>query len=138
MGLVVLVLCAALVPALGSEGADGYLPMAIGMYISAVPFFFALHQTWKLLGYVDTNKAFSNLSVTALRKIKQCALIISGLYTAILPFFYIVAQEEDAPGIIVIGMIIVFAAVVVATFAAVLQKLLRSAIDIKVEQDLTV
>ncbi|MED4598856.1 DUF2975 domain-containing protein, partial [Bacillus subtilis] len=41
-------------------------------------------------------------------------------------------------GIIVIGLVIIFASMVIAVFAAVLQKLLKEAIDIKSENDLTV
>lgn len=48
------------------------------------------------------------------------------------------AERDDAPGIIVIGLIIIFASMVIAVFAAVLQKLLKEAIAIKSENDLTV
>ncbi|MNL82789.1 hypothetical protein D3C87_2102590 [compost metagenome] len=55
-----------------------------------------------------------------------------------MPLFYLLGEKDDAPGIIVIGMVIVFASMVIAVFAAVLQKLLNEAIDIKSENDLTV
>ena len=55
-----------------------------------------------------------------------------------MPIFYLIAEADDAPGIILIGMVIIFAALVIAVFAAVLQKLLQEAIDIKSENDLTV
>jgi capsular polysaccharide biosynthesis protein len=45
---------------------------------------------------------------------------------------------DDAPGAIVIGLVIIFASIVIAVFAAVLEKLLRTAIDIKSENDLTI
>ncbi|MGV2643750.1 DUF2975 domain-containing protein, partial [Clostridium perfringens] len=47
-------------------------------------------------------------------------------------------EKDDAPGIILIGMALIFASIVIAVFAAVLQKLLQEAIDIKSENDLTV
>lgn len=55
-----------------------------------------------------------------------------------LPFFYIVAKLEDAPGIMLIGLGIIFASTIIAVFAAVLQRLLQEAIDIKSENDLTI
>lgn len=113
-------------------------PIVIGMYVSAIPFFIALYQAFKLLSYIDKNKAFSELSVKALKKIKYCAMTISGLYVVILPFVYIVAELDDAPGLIIIGMVPIFASMVIAVFAAVLQRLLQEAIDIKSENDLTV
>jgi hypothetical protein len=49
-----------------------------------------------------------------------------------------VAERDDAPGIILIGLVIIFASMVIGVFAAVLQKLLTNAIEIKSENDLTV
>lgn len=116
-----------------------YLKYVIAVvYVTAVVFFVALYQTFKLLTYIDKNKAFSDLSVRALQNIKHCALTISGLYVVCMPFLMIVGQEDDAPGLVAIGMVIIFASIVVAVFAAVLQKLLKHAIDIKSENDLTV
>ena len=55
-----------------------------------------------------------------------------------MPLFYLFAEIDDAPGVILIGMVIIFASMVIAVFAAVLQRLLKEAIDIKSENDLTV
>lgn len=55
-----------------------------------------------------------------------------------MPFVYIVAEKDDAPGLIIIGMVPLFASMVIAVFTAVLQKLLKTAIEIKAENDLTV
>ncbi|TQR14652.1 DUF2975 domain-containing protein [Psychrobacillus soli] len=113
-------------------------PILIGMYVSVIPFFVALYHAFKLLSYIDKNQAFSELSVKALKKIKFCALTTSGLYVVILPFVFLVAELDDAPGVVIVGMVPVFASMVIAVFAAVLQKLLKEAIDIKSENDLIV
>lgn len=113
-------------------------PIIIGMYVSAMPFFIALYQAFRLLNHIDRNQAFSDLSVKALKNIKFCALIICGLYTVMLPFVFGVAQMDDAPGLVLVGMVPVFASFVITVFAAVLQRLLQEAIDIKKENDLIV
>ena len=113
-------------------------PIVIGMYVSVIPYFVALYQAFKLLSYIDKSQAFSELSVKALKNIKLCAMTISGLYVVILPFVYLVAELDDAPGLILIGMVPIFASMVIAVFAAVLQRLLQEAINIKSENDLTV
>ena len=113
-------------------------PIVIGVLLTVIPFIFALYQSFKLLNYIDGKKAFSDLSVKALKKIKFAAFSISLIYAIILPFIYIVAEPDDAPGIILMGMVPIFAALVVGVFAAVLQKLLNEAINIKSENDLTV
>lgn len=113
-------------------------PIVVGMYLSVIPFFIALYQAFKLLSNIDKDQAFSQLSVTPLKKIKFCAMTISGLYVVILPFVFLVADLDDAPGLVIVGMVPVFASMVIAVFAAVLQRLLEEAIHIKSENDLTV
>jgi len=113
-------------------------PAALIMLVSIIPFFMALYQAFRLLTYIDKNNAFSIISVTALNKIKNCAITISTLYVFMMPFVYMIAEKDDAPGLIIIGMIPIFASMVIAIFAAVLRKLLQEAIDIKSENELTV
>ena len=141
IGLVVLGLCVFGLPYLIQSELTGdfdYGPIFLGLYVPAVPFFFALYQSLKLLGYIDKNEAFSASSVRAFRNIKYCALIISGLFAAGMPYVFFVADRDDAPGLAAIGFVIVGASFVIATFAAVLQKLVQNAVDIKSENDLTV
>src|SRR5215217_6831412 len=53
-------------------------PLIIYAYIASIPFFVALYQAFKLLGYVDNNNIFSQPAVKAVRNIKYCAIIIGG------------------------------------------------------------
>lgn len=106
------------------------------MLVTAIPFYFALYQAFKLLTYIDQSEAFSALSVKALKSIKCCAFAISMVYVLVLPFIYILAEKDDAPSAILIGTVIIFASLVIAVFAAVLQRLLQEAINIKSENDL--
>jgi len=145
IGIPVLAMCIFLVPEIASFAVILYPDIAylkylvlIDMYAAAIPFYFALYQAFKLLSYIDNNIAFSELSVKALKKIKYCAIIISILYVVGMPIFYLMAEIEDAPGIIVIGLILIFASIVIAVFAAVLQRLLQVAINIKLENDLVI
>jgi hypothetical protein len=65
-------------------------------------------------------------------------MIIGAFYVAFMPLIYLMADADDAPGMIIIGMIIIFGCMVIAVFAAVLQKLLANTIAIKSENDLTI
>jgi len=145
IGIPILALCIFVVPAVGNFMAElypdhtylKYLVFLI-LYAAAIPFYFALYQAFRLLQYIDQNHAFSQISVEALKKIKKCAITISSLFVVGMPLFYLLAEADDAPGVILIGMVIIFASMVIAVFAAVLQRLLQEAIDIKSENDLTV
>lgn len=139
MGAAILAICIFVLPiGIRAEDPDEYRPVLAGLYVPAIPFFYALYQTLKLLNYIDKDKAFSKLSVAALKKIKYCGLAISACFIAGLPWIYQAAQSDDAPGIMLIGLIFAGASLAVAVFAAVLERLLRSAIAIKSENDLTV
>ena len=115
-----------------------FIPMVMVLYLAAIPYFIALYQTIKLLGYIDCNHAFSQFSVQALKVIKRCAITISGLFIVDLPFLFRIADVDDAPGIVLFSLIIILASTVIAVFAAVLQKLLTNALEIKSENDLTI
>ncbi|MEK3973811.1 DUF2975 domain-containing protein [Psychrobacillus sp. FSL K6-1267] len=145
MGIPVLALCIFLVPEIANFAEELYpdIPylkylVFIDLYATAIPFYFALYQAFKLLSYIDMGNAFSEISVRALKNIKYCALAISSLYVLGMPLFFLVADKDDAPGVIVIGLIMIFASMVIVVFSAVLQKLLQEAIHIKSENDLTV
>jgi len=132
-------------PALWQGGSEEFpqasralLLIIVGLYLTMIPFFVALWQTLKLLRYIDENTAFSDLSVKALRNIKYCGIIIAVLYLGGGPLLLPIAEADDAPGLVVIGAAIAGAPIVIAVFAAVLERLLRSAIAIKSENDLTV
>lgn len=115
-----------------------FLPIFSVIYLSAVPFLYGLYQSFRLLTFVDRNKAFSTLAISSLKRIKLSSLAISAIFTIHLPFIFKIADMDDAPGLILIALIIIFATFVVATFAAVLQKILQNALEIKSENELTV
>lgn len=139
IGLITLALCVFVLPiGLRSDATGYYQPIVLGLYVAAIPFFASLYQALKLLGYIDRSKAFSDMSVRALQKIKYCAVAISTLFAAGMPYVYYVADKDDAPGVVAMGLIIIFASLVIATFTAVLQKLIQNGLDIKSENDLTV
>src|SRR4051812_5843574 len=109
IGAIVLGLCAFALPAgITSDATGMYRPILAGLYIPAIPFFYALYQTLALLNYIDKNKAFSNLSVDALKRIKLCAVVIAGMFAAGMPYIYFVADKDDAPGVVMVGLVIIF------------------------------
>ncbi|MFD1417589.1 DUF2975 domain-containing protein [Companilactobacillus keshanensis] len=114
------------------------LIFGMGLYLTAVLFFIVLWQALKLLHLIDKNEAFSNSSVLNLKNIKISAYLACLIYILESPFFYMFADKDDAPGVVIIGMVLAGAALVIALFASMLQKLLTQAIRIKQENDLTI
>ncbi len=114
-------------------------PLILVISASAATFCVAVFQIWKLLNLIDRNKAFTNSSVKTMKNVKYCGFIISALFANLMPLVFHAAQNEDAPGMILIfGAIFVGIPFVIAVFAGVAQRLFQNAIDIKKENDLTV
>jgi hypothetical protein len=109
------------------------------VYLSSLPFFMALYQMIRLLGYAGQNKIFSMAAIKSLRRIKYCALIIIVLIAgAVVILLSDKTEGDDRPPILMIGMIFSFGCVVVATAAAIFERILQNAVDLKSENDLTV
>ena len=114
-------------------------PFLVYVYLGTVPFFIALYQAFMLLTYIEKNRTFTQDSVNVLRNIKYCAITIILFLVGALILIRIFAGEQDDPaGPTAIGLVVIFATVVIGTFAAVLQKLFQNALDIKSENELTV
>lgn len=139
IGAIVLALCVFALPSgINSDKTGFYSPILMGLYVPAIPFFLALYQSMKLLSAIEKNKVFSKQSVDALKKIKYCAIAISTLFAAGMPYIFYAADRDDAPGVAALGFVIIFASFVIATAAAVFQSLMQKAVDLKSENDLTV
>src|SRR6266436_3242532 len=86
-------------------------PFLAYIYLAFVPFFVGLYQGFKILGYARRNEIFFQRSVRALRIIKYCALTTA---------------------------IFILVSAIIATAAAVFERILQNAMEIKSENDLTV
>lgn len=113
-------------------------PFIAYIYLSSIPFFVALFQAIKLLGFIEKNNIFSEPAVQAVRTIKFCAVAIICLLVVAMTWVRIASGDDDPAGAIALGTVMAFASIVIATTAAVLQKVLQTAVDIKSENDLTV
>ncbi len=113
-------------------------PFLAYIYLTSIPFFWAIYQAFKLLGLIEHSKTFTKAGVHRLRNIKYCALAFAVFVLPTMPYIFAFAHDDDSPGVVLIGVVLIFAAIVVATAAAVFQALLQNAVDIKSENDLTV
>jgi cytochrome bd-type quinol oxidase subunit 2 len=112
-------------------------PFLAYVYVASISFFVALYQAFKVLGYVGSNKVFSQAAVNALRTIKYCAIAIIG-FVAGAEIFIFLHKSDDRAGGVFMGVLITFGSIVIATAAAMFARILQSAVDIKSENDLTV
>ncbi len=112
-------------------------PFLAYAYIASIPFFVALYQAFKVLGYVGQNKVFSQAAVKALQTIKFCAITLIG-FVAVGEIFIMLSNSDDRAGGVFIGVLITFCSIVIATAAALFERILQNAVELKSENDLTV
>ena len=112
-------------------------PFLAYAYLASIAFFAALYQAFKVLGYIRENKAFSQATVKALRTIKFCGLAIIG-FVAVGELFIMLGDSDDRAGGVFIGILITFGSVVVVTAAAMFERILQNAVDIRSANDVTV
>ena len=112
-------------------------PFLAYAYVASIPFFVALYQAFKILGYAGQNQVFSPAAVKALRTIKYCAIAIIG-FVAGAEIFILFSNSDDRAGGVFIGILITFGSIVIATAAAMFERILQNAVEIKFENDLTV
>ncbi|HWG59015.1 MAG TPA: DUF2975 domain-containing protein [Candidatus Acidoferrales bacterium] len=105
-------------------------PFLAYAYIASIPFFMALYQAFKVLGYAGRNKAFSQEAVKALRTIKYCAIATVG-FVAAGEIFILLGNSDDRAGGVFMGALFIFGAIAVATAAALCERILQNAVDIK-------
>lgn len=114
-------------------------PFILYGYAASIAFFVALYKAFKLLGYIGQNKAFSSNSVKTLKGIKYCAIVLSILIVIAALFIRFSHNKEDDPaGFLAICIVTTFVTIIVATAAAIFEKILQNAVDLKSENDLTI
>ena len=114
-------------------------PFLAYIYLAFVPFFVALYQAFKILGYARRNEMFFPRSARALRIIKYCALTTAIFIVGAEAYIFIfVRGTDDVAGGVMMGAFIIFVSAIIATAPAVFQRRLQNAVNIKSENNLTV
>lgn len=105
-------------------------------YASSIAFFIALYKAFRLLGYIGKNEAFSLKSVTTLKSIKYCAILLSVLIAIAGIYIRIFHNKDDDPaGFLALCIVTAFASIVVATAASLLKEIFQNGLDIKSENE---
>ncbi|WP_316736615.1 DUF2975 domain-containing protein [Pedobacter aquatilis] len=114
-------------------------PFILYGYAASIAFFIALYKAFRLLGYIGQNKVFSAEAVKSLKGIKYCAIALSIMIIGAGLFIKFNHHQDDDPaGFIAMCIMTTFVSIVVATAAAIFEKVLQNAIDMKSENDLTI
>src|SRR6267378_2296667 len=105
------------------------------IYLAFVPFFVGLYQAFKILGYARRPEIFFQRSVRALRIIKYCALTTAIFIFGAEAYLSIFMRgKDDIAGGVMMGAFIILVSAIIATAAALFQRVLQNAVEIKSER----
>ncbi len=114
-------------------------PFLAYIYLAFVPFFVGLYHAIRILGCAGRDEIFSQRSVRGFRTIQYCAITTALLIVGAEAYIFIfVRGTDDIAGGVMMGIFIILVSTVIATAAAVFERILQNAVDIKSENDLTV
>jgi hypothetical protein len=96
-------------------------PFLAYAYLASVPFFVALYQAFKALGFVRQGKALSQPNIKALRIIMRCALATIG-FAVLGIVFILLGESDDHAGGIFMGLLVILISIVAAAVAAKIER----------------
>jgi hypothetical protein len=99
-------------------------PFIIGIYIQSILVFYALFHIWRILNLITSHEVYTKKTIQLLRMITFSFKLISGLFVLIIPMFVYVAEVDDAPGLILIGLLFVGVSLAMVALTSLSRKLL--------------
>ena len=106
-------------------------PILIAIYLSSILIYLSFYQTWIFLTYIEKDQIFMTSSISCMHQIKIYGLIFSAIYIIALPFFYLLANADDAPGVIFVGMTPLVLGILVYLFADIFKKIIQKGMHIQ-------
>jgi uncharacterized membrane protein YbjE (DUF340 family) len=97
-------------------------PLIIYTYLASIPFFAALYQGYKILGYINENKLTSKASMKSIRNIKYLALLIPTLIMGALVFIVLNAKGDDFAGPVALGVYTSMVSIGIAVIAQLFER----------------
>lgn len=109
-------------------------PFILYGYVASIPFFMALYQLFKLLGFIRLHQIFSSGSVAALKNTRYCAIAFSVLVLAAVVYISLFHNKDDDPvGFLAMGVFTSFLSVLVAVATFRIEKRIRQKMHGKIE-----
>lgn len=142
-GVMGIVLCFWFAPVFGRMMAENdpslahmYWPCLIYIWIACIPVYLALFEAWKIFSNIGNDKSFVTENVHRLKRITKLSI------TEVMMYFFaaIVLLMVDMVNIqiFIVIFIILFASMFVSVCASVLSHLVRKAVQLQDENDLTI
>ena len=138
-----LIFCFWIVPLLGKDAVSMYpeldymfFPCLSFIWITAIPFYMALWESWNICGKISKDQSFCEENANSLKRISILSIIECAFY--LMAAIILMLFNLLHPSILLIMLFILFVGVSISIFTATLSHLVKKASDLKQENDLTI
>ena len=105
--------------------ASSLYPIIAGMYVSLIPLYHGVYRIWRILSHVRKETIESTAAARDIKAVRLSAVLFGAVFLLISPFVFMVAQLDDAPGLVLFGMIPVFLASIILAIFTLFQEMLK-------------
>ena len=107
-------------------------PFLAYVYVGSIPFFIALCQAFRLLGWIGSpEEAFSDRAIRATRRIRNCAGVTIGFIAVGVVILMFVGEER--PPAVFMGVLATLVFLTIGASASAFEGLLRGAVERRAE-----
>lgn len=103
-------------------------PFLAYVYVGSIPFFVALYRAFGLARHVREIRAFSQVTVDALRAIKNCMMTFICLVVGGVVFIIMFGDKDDRPAGILMSFLVAFPSSVIVITAAMFARNLQNSL----------
>ena len=129
IGFIIFLMCSFVLPSISDdvvrhspEITHLQYPILLGMYATAIPFFYAIYATIKIIFTAEKESIYAEEIKGYLTQISYCAAVIILLYIA--GFIILDVSKALPPVVAILGIIIIIVSCIVATAASFIRGVL--------------
>lgn len=114
------------------------LMMILSFLIGCLLILVISYYLYKIFFLIDKHNFFSITALHSVRMIRYLFIAVFVVLLGIMPFVYYLADQGDAPGLILIVGAVIFLPLAIAAFVSAMEQILVNSIKMKDENDLTI
>lgn len=102
----------------------GYIVLIVA-YMALIPLIFSIFHGLRILQFISKSSKSIDLIFLSAQMIRKSFLFIAFLALCILPIFFYIGQMDDAPGLVLVGIILIVVPLAVSAIFRCFQYILK-------------
>lgn len=111
------------------EYAKILYPPFIGLYVSTLLMYLGLFSTYRVIRNIENKQRYSISTYRNLGYIQIYSSVITFIYLGMAPFVFYIADKDDAPGLILINVVLILVFFIISASSLLLGKHVKEVIE---------